>query len=801
MSKRRSTLAAVATIASIASSTSALDSDCQPPNSPPYSGYSLKQGTGCTQYVYCQNGIVSSTTTCPGGLLFNGQVGIGGVCDWASSVVCKEGADAVANAPAADAATTVAPLASWNAPGNVASTVKPATTATQATSAASQQATQAVNGNPSNHYCGTSREDAAQLCVPCPSGSLLECADVQHGCFQGITCTTNSNDSAPMASPTAPSGGGLTLADLGIGGGGGSAPMASSPNGGGLTLADLLLSAPTAPTSTVPAAPRYDRNKFADPANVDFSKYDRINYAFFQPDLDANIFGTDEWADPQLLWGPYDYNPQEQVTSGPGRNYMCSWDSPEEGSTTPRENCAYHKISEGIIARAHAVGTEVMPSIGGWTLSDNFPTIAASDTLRRKFAQNCVKLITEYGFDGIDIDWEYPAYEDHSGTPADTENFTLFLQAIRDALDVLGQSTGRFYGLTAALPCGPDKIEKIQVEKITNILTELNLMSYDLHGAFDVLTGINAPMFDQGWTDKSKRWSVHGCVNNYVDRGVPLAKMNLGLPFYGRSFRKATGMKQVHSGPDDINFHLDEGSPQYFNIVKALGRMTTYRHEKTQTQYAVFNDGQRGLVSYDDARAICDKVHYANQRGMHGFLVWEISGDMLDNGDTPLIDATNAKIQNPGMECSKLRDPTWALSDTEYHYAPPEPQTVDWSKVDPLKTNAAPMGYSIGNSPPAPTPNSSPMTPTLNANTVGINNNVSNNNVSSNSGSTAAVAQAPTSTDCPPDHTGYWPGAGCTSYMYCQAGKIVGAPLNCVPGTLFDVTISVCTWATSVPGC
>lgn len=142
-------------------------------------------------------------------------------------------------------------------------------------------------------------------------------------------------------------------------------------------------------------------------------------------------------------------------------------------------------------------------------------------------------------------------------------------------------------------------------------------MSYDLHGAWDVLTGTNAPMFDQGWTDQSKRWSVHGCTEAYLDHGVDLAKINLGLPFYGRSFRKATGFKQVHEGPDDINFHLDEGSPQYFNIVKALGRMTTYRHEKTQTQYAVFDD-TGGLVSYDDARAICDKVHYANQRGMHG---------------------------------------------------------------------------------------------------------------------------------------------------------------------------------------
>ena len=91
---------------------------------------------------------------------------------------------------------------------------------------------------------------------------------------------------------------------------------------------------------------------------------------------------------------------------------------------------------------------------------------------------------------------------------------------------------------------------------------------------------------------------MHGCVNNYVELGVPLGKLNMGLPFYGRSFTKATGMKQTHGGADDINYHLDEGSPQYFNIVNELKRLTTYRHENTQTQYAVFDDGDRGLVSY-----------------------------------------------------------------------------------------------------------------------------------------------------------------------------------------------------------
>ena len=59
---------------------------------------------------------------------------------------------------------------------------------------------------------------------------------------------------------------------------------------------------------------------------------------------------------------------------------------------------------------------------------------------------------------------QYPGYADHSGTPADTENYSLLLKDIRQALDELGHNTGRFYGLTAALPCGPDLIEKIQVD-------------------------------------------------------------------------------------------------------------------------------------------------------------------------------------------------------------------------------------------------------------------------------------------------------------------------------------------------
>ena len=151
--------------------------------------------------------------------------------------------------------------------------------------------------------------------------------------------------------------------------------------------------------------------------------------AFFQPDEQGRIYGTDEWAgecqhhtladriknistehnisralsialslsiittttDPQLLWGRYNYSATTQITSGPDRNYFCSWVGPDPSS----HNCNFHK-GDGIVSRAKAAGAQVMPSIGGWTLSDNFPGIAASEERRREFASDCVKLIEEY---------------------------------------------------------------------------------------------------------------------------------------------------------------------------------------------------------------------------------------------------------------------------------------------------------------------------------------------------------------------------------------------------------------------
>ena len=104
---------------------------------------------------------------------------------------------------------------------------------------------------------------------------------------------------------------------------------------------------------------------------------------------------------------------------------------------------------------------------------------------------------------------------------------------------------------------------------------------------------------------------------------------NIGLPFYGRSFLATLGttldgFDQAFAGAADLNsWPDDEGTPQYFNIVKRISQYTSVRHEQTKTQLAY---DSVGLVSYDDELAICDKAEYAIDNDLLGFIIWEISG-------------------------------------------------------------------------------------------------------------------------------------------------------------------------------
>ena len=96
--------------------------------------------------------------------------------------------------------------------------------------------------------------------------------------------------------------------------------------------------------------------------------------------------------------------------------------------------------------------------------------------------------------------------------------------------------------------------------------------------------------------------------------------MNIGLGFYGRSFKDSKELGVTHGGTDEHAWEIDEGTPQWFNLMERFDEMTYVWDEETSTPIAYFDDNKGGLVSYDDERSICMKTEYAIEESLHGFV-------------------------------------------------------------------------------------------------------------------------------------------------------------------------------------
>ncbi len=359
-------------------------------------------------------------------------------------------------------------------------------------------------------------------------------------------------------------------------------------------------------------------------ANIPAAQVTHINYAFAKI-TNGRIALGDPYADTQKFY-PGD-------SWAPGALRGC-----------------FHQLQ---ILKKKFTHLKVLISIGGWTWSGKFSDAVLTAASRRTFAASIVNFLTKYGFfDGVDIDWEYPGGGGKPGNisrPQDPKNFTLFLAELRKQLNALGGVTGRKYLLTIAAPADSLKIARLETAKLHPLLDWINIMSYDFHGPWkgvpDPVTNFHTPLYpvqgDPTPAPYRTTFNVSRAVHEYLRRGVPREKLNMGLAFYGRGFGGVTGGRNglfaKYSGPAPMGT-WEKGVFDYTDLKNNyIGKagFQAFRHAEARVPW-IYNPSRAVMISYDDPRSITEKAWYIRSHGLGGAMFWEFSCDRKRDLLSPL---------------------------------------------------------------------------------------------------------------------------------------------------------------------
>ncbi len=447
--------------------------------------------------------------------------------------------------------------------------------------------------------------------------------------------------------------------------------------------------------------------------NIDWNKYTMVNFAFFGVAKDGSLHSgdyrnkqihqdgtvqepapmihTDKYSsfDPYFLIGETEEiwwvgADKEDLLRDLGiewNNDTQTWKNTKTG-----ESGSYPIIvpKEGgqptIFQLAREKGVKLLAAIGGWSMCKHFPEMASDATKKAKFIEDCKKLIN-MGFDGIDLDWEYPGHRGmniESASDADYHNYTLLLQDLRAAI-------GSDKLLTSAINCMPSKIEKLEWSEIDKYLDYYNMMTYDIDGGWSENAGHNSPLYD--WkdasnTDNNVSWDM---TFKYLTqtKGIDPAKINMGMAFYGRSVQTKTAGAlgaetkkswqnfyvdgSLYMAHDFVNFKEWEGTPYHFYIINNTSAWTEHWDDKAKVPYKTMGNF---FLSYDNERSIEYKAKYVVENKGGGVIVWNAFAD---------LDMSNASVKVDHDKIPTFTNITQPLIDTLHNVFEtyiPEPENI-----------------------------------------------------------------------------------------------------------------------------
>jgi GH18 family chitinase len=297
---------------------------------------------------------------------------------------------------------------------------------------------------------------------------------------------------------------------------------------------------------------------------------------------------------------------------------------------------------------------KIVISIGGWSLSWTFSKIAKDNKLRKTFIDSSIDFIIQNDFDGIDIDWEFVGKQgvgyNYVDEKNDKVNFLQMVKEFREEMDM--RSPEKHLELTAATGCNPIVIANY--EGTHQYLDYLLLMSYDFAGSWDNYGGHLSAIYHNPDSQMNNQFNCDAAVKNAIKAGYPTHQICLGCPLYGRGWEKIVpdnsdnsklfGQSVSGAAKTISGAYGEPGMSSWRDIRNAIknGTYTLYTDEISKTAYCVDANGK--TWSHDTPNTVRYKVQYAKEKGLGGFLLWDLSDDTRDGQDN-IIDSLIDELQ------------------------------------------------------------------------------------------------------------------------------------------------------------
>lgn len=306
-----------------------------------------------------------------------------------------------------------------------------------------------------------------------------------------------------------------------------------------------------------------------------------------------------------------------------------------DGSIATYDNFLYPQL----VAKTHQAGKKIIVSIGGWGQCEGFSPMVANVTARAKFVENVKNFCVNNGYDGADIDWEYPQ------SISDRANLNSLMQELRTAFDTIDPTMI----LAMAVPVSDWNGKWYDFATLKNYVNWIGGMTYDFHGTWTNHAGHNSPLYAPA---NEPEGSVHLGIQYLMSRGIPADKIFLGIPFYGKEFTA----KELYGSSTGC---VDVG---YKEIVSRLAPGWKYHWDDLAKVPYLTNADNTKLISFDDTVSVRHKCDYVQQRKLGGVIIWELSQDDMGNqqplletiGNQLIMKETSVQIPEPAVPNSYL---------------------------------------------------------------------------------------------------------------------------------------------------